>query len=580
MLLELNVEDFALIDRLSLEFGSGLNIITGETGAGKSILLDAVSLLLGARAQAEMIRTGCTSARVEGVFEVTKLPQALKICEEAGLEAEDGLLVLSREISQEGRNRCWVNGRASTVTFFSDLGKKLVDLHGQHAHQSLLYPENHLRLLDSFGDQKLAEAKLRYLKIYDQWKSLGRRLEKILAENEMRQKRKELLEFQIDEIIKANLQLGEDTSLLQERERLRNADSLFKLSQSSTEALSGENYESFQILDPLRKVVENLHKLARLDDNTKSYATEAEDCLYRLEELARDLRVYSEGVEFNPERLEAVEARLHFIETLKRKYGNTIEEILEFANSANKELAELVNDDEAKETLCTQIQKLAEELGHAGEQLANLREEAFSKLKQGVEAELKDLYMDKAVLGCSFLRKEDMAGIPAFNSKYLPHLGGLETIEFLFSANPGEELKSLSKIASGGEMSRLMLAFKLVLAGADNIPTLIFDEIDAGVGGKTGQAVAEKLASISKYHQVLCVTHLPQIAAMADYHFYIEKKEEAGRTVTRLQPIDNAKRHFEISRMLSGDYSESSIYHAMEMIKKAEEYKETVRQDK
>lgn len=580
MLLELNVEDFALIDRLSLEFSEGLNIVTGETGAGKSILLDAVSLLLGARAEKEMIRSGKDTARIEGVFDIRDIIEAKELCLDAGYEVVDDLLILVREISLEGRSRCWVNGRTSTVTFFSDLGKKLVDLHGQHAHQSLLYPENHLRLLDSFGSSSIAKAKEKYLNLYDQWQTLKRRLNKVITEREQRKKRKELLEFQLDELFRAQLKKDEVQILEEEAERLRNADSLYKLSFSSAETLSKSQFDTdrFEILDPLRVIVENLKKLSHLDRLAGKFSEEAEDCLYRLEELARELQDYAESIEFNPQRLDEVEGRLYLLETLQRKYScNSIEELMEFQNRGEVELEELQDDEEAEKSLGEEIQKLAVQLGAAGEDLSFLREEVFNKLKTGVKDELRSLMLKDAELECDMQRKEDEKGIPAFESTYLPHLGGLENIEFLFSANIGEKPKALSKIASGGEISRLMLAFKLVLAGTDKIPTLIFDEIDSGVGGKTGQAVAEKLAGIAQYHQVLCVTHLPQIAAMADKHFYIEKSQEEQRTVTRLTALDRQERELEISRMLSGDSSESSRLHAKEMLERATEFKTTLK---
>ncbi len=578
MLLELNVEDFALIDKLSLEFSPGLNIVTGETGAGKSILLDAVSLLLGARAEKEMIRTGKDAARVEGVFEIANLPQAKELCIEAGIDVSEGVLILTREISLEGRSRCWVNTRPSTVTFFYELGKRMVDLHGQHAHQSLLYSENHLRLLDNFGGLPLEEAKHDYLRLYDQWQNLKRQLTKLLEAKENRQKRKELLEFQLNEILTANLLQEEEALLEQEKERLKNADALYTLSFSASEILSKDGFETIEILDPMRQVVENLKKLARIDDKTASFSEEAEDCLYRLEDLARDLKNYAENVEFNPSRLDAVEERLYLIEKLKRKYTCTsIEELLQFAASQEKELSTLIDDDKKTGTLDTDIQVIAAQLGEAGERLTGLREETFLRIKKGVERELKSLMMENAKLECRFERQEDPQGIPAFGSSYLPHMGGLENIEFLFSANIGEEPKSLSKIASGGEISRLMLAFKLILAGSDQIPTLIFDEIDAGIGGRTGQAIAEKLTGIANYHQVLCVTHLPQIAAMADRHFYIEKKEEQNRTVTRMTQLEETQKSVEVARMLSGDNSESTLLHANEMLKKAADFKAEVK---
>lgn len=578
MLLELDVEDFALIDKLSLEFSPGLNIVTGETGAGKSILLDAVSLLLGARAEKEMIRTGKDAARVEGVFEIINLPQAKELCIEAGIDVSEDVLILTREISLEGRSRCWVNARPSTVTFFNELGKKMVDLHGQHAHQSLLYAENHLRLLDNFGGLPLEEAKQNYLRLYDQWQNLKRQLTRLREARENRQKRKELLEFQLNEIYTANLRHEEETLLEQEKEMLKNADALYTLSFGASELLSKDSFETFEILDPMRQVVENLKKLARIDDKATSFSQEAEDCLYRLEELARDLKNYAENVEFNPSRLDAVEERLYLIEKLKRKYTCTsINELLVFADSGEKELASLIADDKKTSTLDTDIQVIAGQLGEAGERLSGLREETFLILKKGVERELKSLMMENAKLECRFERQEDPHGIPAFGSSYLPHMGGLENIEFLFSANIGEEPKPLSKIASGGEISRLMLAFKLILAGSDQIPTLIFDEIDAGIGGRTGQAIAEKLTGIANYHQVLCVTHLPQIAAMADRHFYIEKIEEQNRTVTRMTQLEEAQKSVEIARMLSGDSSESTLLHANEMLKKAAEFKAKVK---
>lgn len=576
MLLELNVEDFALIDRLSLEFGTGLNIVTGETGAGKSIVLDAVSLLLGARAIKEMIRSGSEKARIEGVFDIAKIPDALELCTESGFDVPDGILILTREINLDGRGRSWVNGRAATVSFFAELGKKLVDLHGQHAHQSLLYPENHLRLLDAFGGEELIQAKNEYLKLYDTWQGLKRRLNKVIQKSLERKKRKELLEFQLEEVHRAELKEGERELLETEREKLLNADALYKLSLNSAEMLSRSNFdnESFEILDPLRTITENLTKLSRIDNSAKAYAEEAKDCLYRLEELSRDLSTYADNIEFSPDKLDEVEARLFLIETLQRKYHcSSVEELISFGKQCESELSEIIADDEAENTLGREIQRSAEELGRAGEALSDFRVKAFRRLKEGVETELKDLMMENANLDCAFERKQDKEGIPAFGKTYLPHLGGLENIEFLFSANIGETPKGLSKIASGGEISRLMLAFKLVLAGTDQIPTLIFDEIDSGVGGKTGQAVAEKLSGIAKFHQVLCVTHLPQIAAFANKHFYIEKKEENNRTLTRITLLSETERIDELSRMLSGDLSKQSVLHAEEMLKKATELK-------
>jgi len=578
VLLELNVEDFALIDRLSLQFGPGLNIITGETGAGKSILLDAVSLLLGARSTKEMIRTGSEKTRIEGVFDIGAVDGAKEICSEAGYDVSDDALIIVREVNLDGRNRCYVNGRACTVSFLAELGKELVDLHGQHAHQSLLYPENHLRLLDAFGGDELLRTKAEYLKSYDAWQKLKRRLAQIINLKEERQKKKELLEYQLAELEKADLKAGEREILEAERSRLKSADALYNLSYQSSQLLSNSGYDidAFEILNPLRVVKENLEKLARIDEGTRAYLDEAADCLYRLEELARDLSSYADGIEFNPQRLDQIESRLYFLDNLQRKHHcSSVEELIQLKNQIETDLGEIEEDDKAELTLEKDIEEAGRKLGALAEELSGLREQAFSRLKLGVETELKDLVMENATLQCTFARKEDDLGIPAFGKNYLPHLGGIENIEFLFSANVGEEPKPLSRIASGGEMSRLMLAFKLTLAGTDRIPTLIFDEIDAGIGGKTGQAVAEKLAKIAAFHQVLCVTHLPQIASFADVHFYIEKQEEKGRTFTRLTQLSEVERVEELSRMLSGQESQRSLLHAEEILKKAGEFKAT-----
>ncbi|MDD2431330.1 MAG: DNA repair protein RecN [Firmicutes bacterium] len=576
MLLELNVENFALIDKLSLEFGPGLNIVTGETGAGKSILLDAVSLLLGARSTKEMIRSGSEKTRIEGVFDIDRIDGAREICEESGFEVLEGVLIIVREISLDGRSRCYVNGRSSTVGFLSDLGKKLVDLHGQHAHQSLLYPENHLRLLDAFGGENLRNIRSEYVTQYDTWQTLKRRLAKITNLSLERKKQKELLEFQLNELQRATLKEGERKELDLEREKLKSADTLYKLSFESAQLLSNSGYDadSIEVLNPLRTINSNLSKLSGIDKEAEAFLQEASDCLYRLEELARDLSLYADTIEFNPQRLDHIESRLFIIENLQRKYNcASVEELIALSKRLEDQLFELDEDDKSETTLEKDIQEAATLLGTYAQKLSMLREEAFARLKKGVEIQLKDLVMEKATIECNFERKLDSKGIPAFGKQYLPHLGGLENIEFLFSANVGENPKALSKIASGGEISRLMLALKLTLAGSDRIPTLIFDEIDAGIGGKTGQAVAEKLAAIAKYHQVLCVTHLPQIAAFADTHFYIEKREEKGRTFTSLKSLSMNERVEELSRMLAGQNSKQSILHAEEILKKAHEVK-------
>jgi DNA repair protein RecN (Recombination protein N) len=570
---ELTVTNFAIIDKLHLRFAPGFNVLTGETGAGKSIIIDTVSALLGGRVGAEEVRAGADRAQVEGLFLLEPPMQvALKpLLQENSLEGDDDeALILAREIRATGRTTARVNGRAVTVRLLRQIGEHLVDIHGQSEHLSLLRTREHLGLLDRYAgleaQRQVVAEKVHELRQVRQELALLLRDERELA------RRADLLAFQVQEIAAARLQVGEEVELTQERTRLANAERIAALIAEATQALYEGTEEQLSVSDLLGNVYRNLTELTQIDAALASHRQATEALTAQAEELARDLRAYLERIEFNPARLQEVEERLDLIYRLKRKYGDSIAEVLVFAEGAARELETITHSEERVEELQACEEALLREIGTLAADLSRQRREAADRLATAIEIELDDLQMAHTRFSVAFEQTDTPDGAFVGDRRLAFDATGVDRVEFLISPNPGEPLKSLTRIASGGETSRLMLALKTVLSQADETPTLIFDEIDQGIGGRVGGVVGRKLwgltasnAAASSGHQVLCITHLPQLAGFGDTHFRVQKEVSGGRTATNVQPVTGEERVEELTSML-GAATESTRQSARDIL--------------
>jgi len=571
MLTELNIKNFAIIDQLQLEFGTGLITFTGETGAGKSIILDALDTLLGSRAESTFIRKDEEGAIIEATFQIPEKLQARlhPILEREALLDDPRYVTLSREIRRDSRNVARVNGRITSVKLLSEIGEQLVDIHGQSEHLSLLRVQKHLYLLDQYADSQ--EALQAYRATYRELLKVRKELKTLRDEERQAKERIDLLEYQIDEIEKANLEPGEEEELKQERDRLANAEKIATLGQEALVLLDESTPTTPTITDQLGQVIEALNKLAKLDSSQEKTREEALGAFTTLTEVSHDLRLYIETIEFNPKRLDQVEERLELISHLKRKYGDSITEILATGEKAKQTLENINLTSERINELEAEEEKLLARLGERAEALSQQRHQAAETLQEALETELDDLRMPEARFQVEFRHEKDSQGIPLSNGERVAFdETGHEHVEFFIETNPGEGFKPLVKIASGGETSRLMLALKNVLARADNIPTLIFDEIDQGIGGRVGAIVGYKLWLLSKDHQVLCITHLPQLAAFGHQHFQVQKQIEEGRTLTHANLIEGEDRLQELAQML-GEVNASTLQSAQEILRIAQE---------
>ncbi|MBW6465298.1 MAG: DNA repair protein RecN [Brevefilum sp.] len=571
MLTELRIENFAIIQKLHLDFEKGLVIFTGETGAGKSIIMDALEAVLGGRAETTAIRTGAERAQVEATF---RLDPAIQEPIHTLLQAEDLLddpdyIILAREIRREGRNTARINGRTVTAALQREVGAYLVDIHGQSEHLSLLHVRNHLRLLDSFAGT--GPSLEQYQAVYQHLQEVRRDLQHLREMEHDAARRVDMLTFQIQEIETAQLQPDEETTLRQDRTRLANAESLAKHSQQALTLLEEGAPEVGGVNDLLGEVSQALHNLARIDATTELLYERLETSLTALQELALDLRNYAENIEFNPRLLDQVEERIDLINNLKRKYGDSIEAILAFGDKARKDLDSITHAEDRLAELETQEAELLRALAEHGQALSQQRTQTAGELGRWVEVELAELQMSKARFQVNIDSRPDQAGLPLEDGRRVAFdATGYDRVEFLVETNPGEGLKSLVKIASGGETSRLMLALKNVLAQADHIPTLVFDEIDQGIGGRVGMVVGEKLWHLSRQHQVMCITHLPQLAAYGDQHYRVAKALQDGRTHVEVLPLVAEKRRDELAQML-GPVSEGTLQSADEILQIVQE---------
>ncbi len=566
MLKEILIENFAIIDHLDLQLSSGLVIFTGETGAGKSILIDAVETLLGGRADITMIRSGADKAYVEGTF---YLPPAVRqpiyaILEREGLLDQSEYVTLAREIRLNGRNIARVNGRAVSLSLLREIGELLVDVHGQSEHLSLLRVSQHLGLLDRFG---AAEPLLNaYQQTYHKLQAVRRQLTELRQAEKEAARRIDLLSYQINEIESAHLRPGEEEALREERNRLANAEILASLAQEMVQILDEGSPEAAAVTDLFGQVVHALSSLVRYDPAQNALLEQAQLLSEGLSDLARELRAYLERIEFNPRRLDQIEERLELIHNLKRKYGDSISEILAYAEKARQEKETIAHASERIQELELEETRLLERLVREGKALSQKRHQDAERLSSALENELLDLQMSGTQFKVDFQTRPDPQGLPLEDGQRVAFdASGYEHVEFLIAPNPGEGFKPLVKIASGGETSRLMLAIKNVLARADYIPTLIFDEIDPGIGGRVGAVVGQKLRALALEHQVLCVTHLPQLAAYGSQHFHVEKQVSHGRTITQVRELQGEERLLELAQMLGG-ISEGTLQSAREIL--------------
>jgi len=551
MLKALVIKDFALIDRLELAFGPGLSCLTGETGAGKSILVDAISVALGARAGHGVIRDG-SDAVVEAAFDVSGLPEVKARLAELGMDDGDELII-RRTLSSGGRGRAYINGSLANIGALQEIGDRLVDIHGQSEHQSLLKVETHLLAVDAYLG--LTEDRRAYRDTYDALGALRKKASELAGQERERARRTDLLNFEIDEIDSAELKDGEEDDLKREKARLAHADRLKALVAEALDALSGSEPSAVVLLGQGLKAA---REIASVDQDMADCAALVESARLQLGEATATLRDYTDGLDADPERLDAVMGRLDVISSLKKKYGETVEEILRFRDGAAAELETLKATSDESESLEAAIVEAEANVNGKARVLTEARLGGSAGLASRVQDELKGLGM---------LNARFEVGIEPLGS---PGPNGSERAEFMFSANIGERPRPLGKIASGGELSRVMLALKVTLAGADGTPTLIFDEVDTGVGGVTAVTVGRKLKEAATGRQVLCVTHLPQVASFAGAHYLVEKRVEGGRTLVGVRTLDRKGRVSEVARMLGGEGSEAASAHASELVEQGE----------
>jgi DNA repair protein RecN (Recombination protein N) len=551
MLLELRIQNFAVIESLALHFEAGLSALTGETGAGKSIIVGALGLLLGERASSESIRTGAQKATVEGVFDVAHKDEVLALLSEQGIEANDGLLILRREVSAEGRSRAWVNGAASTATFVGQLGRSLVDLHGQHEGQTLLRADEQRAIVDEYAEatelaNEVAEAFTRVRELQAELDHLDRRRREA-------EQRADYLRFQVNEIDSAKLTIGEEAELAAEAVRLEHSEELAQLASSLSDALYAGDDSLSTHLGEVRRTLDHL---VRIDQTQADAREQLDSAYYVLEELGRRFGDYAESIEYDPARLETVRARLDLLYRLRSKYGPEIEDVIETGRSAAEELS-LVDDAEMKRNeVESRLAAAKSELRRLAGELSKQRRKAGTRLQKEVMEILPELGMPSGKFEVVLDAHEQ------------PTAYGSESVEFRVALNTGFEPRSLSRVASGGELSRVMLALKTILARVDRVPTLIFDEVDAGIGGRVATQVADKLRDVARHHQVFVITHLPQLASRAKHHLLVEKVEREGTTLTRVTELKQEERVRELARMLGGDpESGVSLEHAREMLR-------------
>lgn len=552
MLQELSIKDFAIIDEIQISFQPKMTVLTGETGAGKSIIIDALGLLAGGRGSTEFIRKGEKKAVIQGLFTLPREANTYNILEEYGIDSEDGQIILQRDLYRGGRNICRINGMMVNLATLRKVGETLIDIYGQNEHQELMKPENHIDLLDEY-DKKTSQLRNQYQVVYQNYRKLKLSMEKKEADEKAWAQRLDMLNFQVKEIEEAGLKINEEDELVEEKNKLDNFQAIHDALELSYQILSGEKID---VVGNLGNAMNELSDVSDLSENLQEINTKISDAFYSLEDAARDISDELDSMEWNGERLNEIEERLELIHQLKRKYGDTIEDILHYHSRIEKELREMENAEQNSEKQERQLSEALEKVKELAIKLSKQRKKSAKKLEKMIHEQLSALYMDKAVFEVKCLN----------NSKL--YSKGIDKVEFYIQTNPGEEMGPLAKIASGGELSRIMLALKTIFSQKMGVTSIIFDEVDTGVSGRVAQAIAEKISQISNNSQVLCITHLPQVAAIADNHYYISKSVNDGRTETSLKELDEKQKIREIARMLSGsEITELTLKHAEELIK-------------
>ncbi|GBF11048.1 DNA repair protein RecN [Tepidibacillus sp. HK-1] len=573
MLVELAIRQFAIIKELRINFKNGLNILTGETGAGKSIIIDAIQLIIGGRGSVDFIRNQAEKAEIEALFDLPDQHPVFQILSSLGIELpQDGMLLIRRELLQNGKSICRINGQLVTLGMLKEVGQWLIQLHSQHQNQSLFFQDKQLALLDAYGELSLDKTKKEFRHLFDQYDTL-RKEEKLLLENEKELvQRYDLLKYQLNEIITAELQPGEDQELIQKRDQIRYSEKIVKGIGHSYKILSKEN----GVIDLLSHTLSILDQITQYDTKIKEYYNQLMNSYYQIDDISAQLNQMLYQMDFEPNQLNQIEERLSVIHHLRRKYGESVDAILEYAASIEDEIDVIENRDQHLQHIQQKLKDITHDLILEATELSNQRKKLAKELSQKIEYELRDLEMKNAIFNIDIYYKEDTDGIDINGKKlHINHLG-IDKVNFLIAPNPGEPLKAIQKIASGGELSRIMLAIQTILANNDEVETIIYDEIDAGVSGRAAQAIAEKLALVAKNKQIFVITHLPQVASMADHHYLIRKHIKDQTTTTEVTVLNHQQKVDEISRMLSGvEMTELTKKHATEMLEKASSFKKT-----
>ncbi|WP_155286702.1 DNA repair protein RecN [Lacticaseibacillus zhaodongensis] len=565
MLQELQVQDFAIIEKLDLTFEDGMTALTGETGAGKSIVIDAVSLLAGARGSSEFVRTGAKKASLQGMFYAKDNAHTAAALAAVGLKLDGGQVLLERDLYASGRNVCRINGQLVNTGTLRTVGETLVDFHGQNEHQELTKPERHIHLLDQYAGPDLLKVLTRYHQLYAEYQQRSAALRKKQQNEQEWAQRLDMLKFQVKEIADAHLQVGQEEALTAERDRLTNFQHIQDALSTSYSELSGDEFNPLDVIDNVRQTLQGI---SDLDPAYKDIAETVASAYYSLQDAQSDLSKQIDQLEWDDGRLDEVDDALAVISSLERKYGDSIEAVIAYGNKAQKELSDMESTEQNASGLEDQVAKLREQLRITAGKLSELRKQAAHHLEKAVHIQLRELYMAKTVFSVSFSKDGGELGPD-----------GTDALEFYIQPNPGERAQPLAKTASGGELSRIMLALKTIFAESDGVTSIIFDEVDTGVSGRVAQAIANKIVRIAQHSQVLCITHLPQVAAMSDYEYKIEKKVTSGRTQTTVTPLAERERVDELARMLAGtEITDLTKRHAQELLELAAKTRRELKQ--
>lgn len=564
MLLQLNISNFALIEALSISFEGGLNILSGETGAGKSILIDAINYVLGVKFSKNLIRTGENKTYVEAIFTIEN-DKTIEKLESNNIEYED-MVIISREAFQSGKTIAKVNGKTVLLSLLKEISVTLMDIHGQHENQALMNPENHIGFLDNYGEALLSKSKTEFKKYYDELKAIDAKINELTEKTGDKDKVIDFLKYQLDEIDSANLKPLEDTELEERYAIISNSETISKVLSDSYERLYNGNDESLSIFDNLGVIIKELRTVEKHSEKIKTIAASLEEVYYNIEQNVTEIRTVNDNIEFDDRELEAINNRIYAIDALKKKYGKTLEEISAHREKIKVAYEQLLNCADIIKELAAQKEKLHKDLFVEAKKIHSFREKLAKELETKVMQELKYIGLEKSIFKIEV----------NYSTEYIND-EGCDRVQFFITTNPGEPLKPLEKIVSGGELSRIMLAVKTVFVDKDKIPSVIFDEIDTGISGRIAQSVAEKMYIISKLHQVFCVTHLPQIASMSDIHYLVEKQISNGKTYTLVSKLSKEGKENAIAKMLGGsELTKITLDHAKEMIKLADNSKKNL----